>query len=305
VLGAVAIAIVLALVAWRVRWFVVLPIIVLAVSSVRVHDDFLRPGSRFRGKQGVLAAAIEELGAHGIPIGCVDSALPITSFWYFGNYQFLVPRTDFVLPPPEEAPDPSCPLVITSDASLMMSHPADRLVAMENYEQLGLWLRTSELTPAQRARAQRDGLYLPGGVCEPLPADAYRATIDAAADGRLGASADLRDIGLTLSVKHDGAGAPWPSTNAITDANGCGRVEVKLTVENERGETVVQQTVGTPSALFPGQTWHLHAQLGTGVAQPVLAGGHQYKLRVRLTQDGVRDFGGPGGQGVTVPLGST
>jgi hypothetical protein len=304
-LGSAVVTVMLVLIAWRARWFAVIPIVVLAAASVQVHDAYLRPGSRFRGSQGVIAGAIAELGAHGIPIACVDYSLPLTTFWFFGNYQFLLPKTDFVLPPPEELPDPSCPLVITSATDWLAGHPTDRLVAMENHEQLGLFLRTSLLTAAQTARAERDGLYIPGAVCAPLPADAYRSTIDATADERLRASSDLRDIGVALTVKHDGAGAPWPSSYALTDPAGCGRVEVALSVENERGETVAVRTVPTPSALFPGETWHLRAPLAAGPTKPQLATGHQYRLRARLVQRGVRDFGGPAGEGVTVPLGST
>jgi hypothetical protein len=302
-LGAIAITVTLVLVAWRVRWFAVLPILLLAVSSARVHDNFLRPGSRSRSSQGVIAAAIEELGAHGIPISCVDYAPPISSFWFFGNYQFLVPKTDFALP--EGPPDPSCALVVTSDASRRATHPTDRLVAIENFAPMSLWLRTSLLTPAQRDRAERDGLFIPGDLCAPFPDDAYRAAIDPEVGGRLRASSDLRDIPVSVVVTHEGAGAPWPGSSAATGTNGCGLVEVALSVENEEGETVAQQVVHTPSALFPGQTWRLHGHLATGPKAVELPAGHRYRLRARLVQRGVRDFGGPDGHGVTVPLGST
>jgi hypothetical protein len=303
--GSAAVIVTLVLVSWRARWFAVLPIIVLAVSSASIHTDFLRPGSQFRGSEGTVAAAIQELGAHGIPTACVDSAQPISSFWFFGNYQFLVPKTDFALPPPEEPSNPSCPLVLTSDQFRDKSHPTDHLVASENYAQIDLWLRTSLLTDAQRARAERDGLYIPGAVCAPLPDDAYRSTIRAVPDGPLRASSDLRDLRVSLAITHDGAGAPWLDSHSLTDAVGCGRVEVLVSVENERGETVAQRTVRTPSVLFAGQTWHLDAALAGGPARTELPAGHQYRLKTSLVQQGVRNFGGPDGHGVTVPLGST
>ena len=148
-------------------------------------------------------------------------------------------------------------------------------------------------------------MYIPGAVCTPFPDDVYRATINASADSRLSPSSDLRDIRVTLTVKHDGAGAPWPSSYEMTDTTGCGHVEVVLTVENERGETVAEQVVRTPSVLFPGETWHLDSPLAAGPTKPELAAGHRYRMRARLVHQGVRYFGGPDGSGVTVPLGST
>jgi hypothetical protein len=301
--GAAVVTITLVLVAWRVRWFAVLPILLLAASSFVVHDSYLRPGSRFRASQDAIANAIKELGAHGVPTSCVDSAPPISSFWFFGSYQFRLPETNFTLP--EDAPDPSCALVITSDANWAASHPTDRLVAMENHERLGLWLRTSVLDPELRDRTERDGLYIPGPVCAPLPDDAYRAAIEARPDDTLSPSSDLRDLRVALDIEHEGAGAPWLGSYALTDDTGCGRVEVRLSVESEHGDTVAERVVATPSVLFPGETWHLKPLVAGGATESDLAPGQRYQLRVRLVHRGIRDFGGRDGRGVTVPLGST
>jgi hypothetical protein len=301
--GAAVTGVTLVLVAWRVRWFAVLPIVLLAILSGVVHERLLERGSQFHATQDAIATAIEILDANGVSTSCVDSAPPISSFWFFGNYQFLLPQTNFVLP--GEPPDPTCPLVLTSDVNRAVSHPNDRLVAMENHEPLLLWLRTETLSEDLRDRLEREGLFNPGPVCAPFPDDGYRATIEARPDGALTAATDLRRIGVDLVIEHTGAGAPWLGTYALTDAAGCGRVQVGISVENEQGETVAERVVPTPSVLFPGASWRLHVPIADGPTEPELAPGLRYRLRVRLIHTGIRDFGGTDGRGVTVPLGST
>jgi hypothetical protein len=301
--GSVVVTITLALISWRARWFAVLPILLLMMSSFVVHDRYLRPGSKSRASHNAIANAIKELGAHGVPISCVDSAPPISSFWFFGNYQFLLPETNFTLP--GDPPNRSCALLITSDANWAAGHPMDRLVAMENHERLGLWLRTPVLAPELLDRTEREGLYIPGPVCASLPDDAYRAAIEARPDDTSSPSSDLRDLRVALDIEHQGAGAPWLGSYALTDDTGCGRVEVLLSVESEHGETVAERVVPTPSVLFPGETWHLNPLVVGGATKSDLAPGQRYQLRVRLVHRGVRDFGGRDGRGVTVPLGST
>src|SRR5204863_9781729 len=112
-IGAVIDTAVLLLVSFRVRVFALLPIVARTAGSIVVHDQYLRPGSQSRGTQGVIAHAVATLGAHGVPISCVDAQLPISSFWFLANYQFLQPKTKFELYP--GSPKRSCPLVITSD----------------------------------------------------------------------------------------------------------------------------------------------------------------------------------------------
>jgi hypothetical protein len=148
-------------------------------------------------------------------------------------------------------------------------------------------------------------LVVPRGACAQLPADAYRAAIAAKVGGTVHATSDLQHVRVALDVTHSGAGAPWLGSHAITNDAGCGRVEVQVSVEDDNGQVVTQRTVPTPAGLFPGQSWHLHPRIVDAKTTAVLAPGHHFRLRVQLVQDGVRKFGGPDGDGVTVPLGAT
>jgi hypothetical protein len=303
--GAVIVAVMLLLVSYRVRVFALVPVLVLGGASLVAHDRYLRPGARVRATQGVLAHAIETLGANGVPTSCVgiDTGAPNLSFWRLGNYEFLQPKTRFVGLNKGAAADCHA-LVISTEMVWGATHRSARLVSVENDAPMSLWVDLDELSPAVRDRLTRAGLYFPGSPCVALPADAYRASLDVSM-AHNASPVDLSALRLSVDVTREGRGSPWLGMHALARADGCGRVGVDATVEDETGVVVYKRVIDTPRSLLPGEAWHLHSALtDRAVAAPRLAPGHSYRLVLRLVQQSVRYFGGADGRGVTVPLGS-
>jgi hypothetical protein len=302
--GAVIVTIALLLVSYRVRVFALVPVLLLGGASLVAHDRYLRPGSRARATQGVLAHVIETLGANRVPTSCVgiDPAAAGLGFWHLGNYAFLLPKTKFVNVKGDSARDCRA-LVISSNLRWGKTHPSARLVAIENDVPMSLWVDLDQLAPALRERLTRAGLYFVGSPCGALPPDAYRAALDVSLEPGGRDAVDLSALRLSVDVTREGRGSPWLGSHAIARANGCGRVEVDATVENETGAVVYERAISTPRSLLPGESWHLHSALtGAGVPAPDLAPGHPYRLVVRLVHQGVRYFGGPDGAGVVIAL---
>jgi hypothetical protein len=301
--GALIVTIVLLLVSYRVRVFALVPVLLLGGASLVAHDRYLRPGSRVRATQGVLAHAIETLGANGVPTACVgiDTRAPNLSFWHLGNYEFLLPKTRFVDLRTGSAADCHT-LVLSTQLGWGEAHRSARLVSIENDAPMSLWVDLDKVSPVVRNRLTGAGLYFPGSPCAELPIDAYHAALDVSVE-RGGNGVDLSAVRLSVEVIREGRGSPWLGMHALARADGCGRVAVEATVVDETGAVVYERALDTPRSLLPGEAWHLHSALvDRAVAAPVLASGHTYRLVVRLVQLSVRFFGGADGKGVTIPL---
>jgi hypothetical protein len=126
-----------------------------------------------------------------------------------------------------------------------------------------------------------------------MPKDAYKAAFSAEVSG-VADPLDLEALEVDADIGHIGTGSPWLGSRALLRSNGCGTVQVALTVTDERGGTVYRNAVGLPRTLFPGQGVHLHTKVAaTSGSLPTLHSGHDYKLHVRLEQVGVRYIGDP------------
>jgi hypothetical protein len=303
--GAAIATLALALLWVEPRVFGIVLVVVIAPAVAVSHIRNLEPPSVGSAARGTLSHAIEALGKQGVPTKCAEfEQVPNVGdlLWEEYDYRFLVPKTTFVHAP--NGPNPKCgPLVISSGLSYATRNPAARLVALENYSNLTLWLDTSRVSPTLRAKVAQAGLLTPNNPCTALPAAAYQAPITATVT--LAPGQNVSTTIVDISVAHAGAGAPWLASLGTLNANRCGQVDLIASVFDEAQQPVYVRTIPLPRTVLPGDTVHVREPLADPKLGPktfTLRANHAYSVRIALVQQGVRVFGGPRGTGVVQAL---
>jgi len=196
--------------------------------------------------------------------------------------------------------NPDCgPIVFSSGLTYGDRNPAARLVGVENYNDITLWLDESRLPARGRAAVEQAGLLAPNNPCSPLPEAAYSATMHASVSAPASDNAAARVV--DLAVQHDGAGAPWLQSLGKLRSDRYGQVDIIETVVDQHQRAVYERSLPLPRTVMPGDSVHVHANLAPPGALALRAG-TAYTVRFALVQQGVRAFGGPDGQGVVETL---
>ncbi|GIU88834.1 MAG: hypothetical protein KatS3mg009_3349 [Acidimicrobiia bacterium] len=252
-----------------------------------MHRHFFEAGWAQRSGEATLVDAIDRVERAGVPGECIRVSVR-AQWWHVNNYRFLLPRSRFERERTTTVRE--CGPMLVADR-LPDDVPGQGLVvALEHAAGLALTVSPDGLDPGTRERLAAEGLVLPGPMCAPLPAMAYRAVLSARLEppATRGAQAAAR-----VEVRHAGERAPWVAGAPVPGA-GCGRVRLAAEHIDDRGNVVATEMFDLPRTLFPGE--HVTVEL------PVTPGAEDAALRFGLVHEGVTWFRDRGAADAVVPV---
>jgi hypothetical protein len=301
------------LAALAVRWPVLAVAAVAALFvalSVRTQATYILPGSRARAAENGVPLALAGLRAHtAADLSCVawDDAAADDFYLYAAEFDLPSQRIEPYGPGLRDRV-PCGPVVASPDPGFAARYPGSRLITVDPYEQLALWVLPGTATEATLAAA---GWLLPAAPT-PLPAVSRVDTLAVAPAERSVAGGGTRS--LRVAVTHPAAGAPWPVLLTYG-----GRLAVRLSVwwepwagaagpdpcpvPGRATRAAACEVVDLPRVAAPGSTTELTVGLRARSADGRFLPAGTYTVHLGLYQEGVGTFTDQGTTSVQVRVG--
>jgi hypothetical protein len=265
--------------------------------AVRTQATYILPGSRARAAQNAVPLALAGLRAHtAADLSCVgwDEAAADDFFLYAAEFDLPSQRIE-PYGPGLASRAPCGPVVASPDPGFAARYPGARLITVDPYEQLSLWVLPGTPTEATLAAA---GWLLPASP-GPLPAASRTDTLAFGAAARSVGGGGTQT--LHVAVTHPDGGAPWPDRFTY---EGLDAVRLGVWWEPSAGgpgsdpcpvpggaiQAAACEVVDLPRVAAPGSTTDLGVvlQAWSGDGRPLPAG--TYTVHLGLYQDGVGTF---------------